>query len=225
MVSNPSHFKFQNHLYGFDYRNKPKSITMATDTKQIISNLLSFYDFTDKTIISVGAGGGQFIEYGRSAKRVYAVDNDQSSLSKLEENLQKANLSDRFTLIHSEFEDITQTADVVLFEFCLHEMTDAKAAINHALTLSSNILISDHWPTSEWAYIVDEREKATTSWNAISTFNPQNVQQHDAVQIFADYEELYQKVKGQGEATIQRIEKYRNQTNIEIPMSYGFAMI
>jgi predicted RNA methylase len=198
---------------------------MATDTKQIVANLLSFYDFTDKTVISVGAGGGQFIEYGRSAKNVYAVDNDKSALAKLEENLQKANLSDRFTLIHSEFEDITQAADVVLFEFCLHEMKDAQAAISHALTLSPNILISDHWPTSEWAYVVDEREKATASWNAISSFNPQKVEQYSSVQTFADYEELYQKVKGQGEATIQRIEKFRNQNNIEIPMSYGFAII
>jgi N6-adenine-specific methylase len=198
---------------------------MATDTKQIVINLLSFYDFTDKTIISVGAGGGQFIEYGRSAKKVYAVDNDKNALLKLEDNLQKANLSDRFTLIHSEFENITQTADVVLFEFCLHEMKDAKAAISHALTLSPNILISDHWPTSEWAYIVDEREKATVSWNSINTFNPQKIQQYEAVQIFVDYEELYQKVKGQGEATIQRIEKYKNQTNIEIPMSYGFVLV
>ena len=198
---------------------------MATDTKQIVANLLSFYDFSNKTIVSVGAGGGQFIEYGRNAKKVYAIDNDKSALTKLEENLQKANLSDRFTLIHSEFENITQSADVVLFEFCLHEMKDARAAITHALTLSPNILVSDHWPTSEWAYIVDEREKATASWNAINTFNPQKVQQHNALQIFADYEELYQKVKGQGEATIQRIEQYKNQTNIEIPMSYGFAII
>ncbi|WP_320053305.1 methyltransferase domain-containing protein [uncultured Acetobacteroides sp.] len=198
---------------------------MATDTKQIVANLLSFYDFTDKTIVSVGAGGGQFIEYGRSAKKVYAVDNDKYALAKLEENLQKANLSDKFTLIHSEFEDITQTADIVLFEFCLHEMKDARAAISHALTLSSNILVSDHYPTSEWAYIVDEREKATASWNAIDTFSPRKVEQHDTVQSFADYEELYQKVKGQGEATIQRIEKYQDQTNLQIPMSYVFAMI
>lgn len=198
---------------------------MATDTKQIVSNLLSFYDFTDKTIISVGAGGGQFIEYGRNAKKVYAIDNDKNALIKLEDNLKKANLSDKFTLIHSEFENITQTADVVLFEFCLHEMKDARATINHALTLSPNILISDHWPTSEWAYIVDEREKATANWNAISSFGPQKVQQYNALQFFAEYEELYQKVKGQGETTIQRIEQYKNQSNIKIPMSYGFAMI
>jgi hypothetical protein len=34
---------------------------MATDLNLIITNLLAFYDFTNKTIVSVGAGGGQRI--------------------------------------------------------------------------------------------------------------------------------------------------------------------
>ena len=42
---------------------------MATDLHLMIKNLLSFYDFAGRVIISVGAGGGQFIEYGLVAKR------------------------------------------------------------------------------------------------------------------------------------------------------------
>src|SRR5512145_1567490 len=123
---------------------------MATDIKTIITNLLSFYNFKDQTIISVGAGGGQFIEYARSAQKVYAVDNDKEALNRLHDNLLKANLKDKFTLIHNEFEKINLKGDVVLFEFCLHEMEDAEASIKWALTMAPSVVISDHSPNSEW---------------------------------------------------------------------------
>jgi len=53
---------------------------MATDIKKVIEDLLGFYDFDDKVVISVGAGGGQLIEYGRKAKRVIALDNDAEAI-------------------------------------------------------------------------------------------------------------------------------------------------
>lgn len=49
---------------------------MATDIGKVIDNLVSVYDFTDKTVVHVGAGGGQLIAYARSALRVIAVDPD-----------------------------------------------------------------------------------------------------------------------------------------------------
>lgn len=198
---------------------------MATNVKAIIANLLSFYDFNDKTIISVGAGGGQFIEYARSAKKVYAVDNDTDALNRLNDNLIKANLTDKFTLIHSEFEEVKLTGDVVLFEFCLHEMNDASVAINRALTMAPVVIISDHLPNSEWAFIVGEEQKVVNSWNAIEHFDIRKRQEYEVVQSFADYEELYQKVKGQGSEVIKRISKFKNQSCFEIPMLYGFVMI
>jgi len=198
---------------------------MATDVKAIIANLLSFYDFNDKTIISVGAGGGQFIEYARSAKKVYAIDNDSEALNRLSDNLIKASLTDKFTLIHSEFEQVKLTGDVVLFEFCLHEMNDASVAIKRALTMAPVVIIGDHLPNSEWAFIVGEEQKVVNSWNAIERFDISKRQEYEAVQSFADYEELYQKVKGQGNEVINRISKFKNQSCFEIPMLYGFVMI
>jgi len=50
-------------------------------------------------------------------------------------------------------------------------------------------------------------------------------QKHDAVQVFKDYEELYAKVKGQGETSLARIAKYKRKTDIVIPMSYGLVLI
>ncbi len=198
---------------------------MAVDTGIIVANLLSFYDFKDKTIISVGAGGGQFIEYARSAKMVYAVDNDSEALKKLSVCLVKQDLIHKFTLIHSEFEDVRLEADVVLFEFCLHEMKSTEIAVKHAFTITSDVLVSDHWPGSEWAYIVDEKEKVTNSWDALKCHDFRKIQHYTTIQRFIDYAALYEKVKGQGETSIRRIEKFKNQHNIEIPMSYGFALI
>lgn len=198
---------------------------MATDVKTIVANLLSFCDFENQTIISVGAGGGQFIEYARTAYKVYAVDNDIEALNKLSVSLEKANLSDKYTLIHADFEQINLKGDVVLFEFCLHEMKNAEAAIKRALTMASVVLISDHLPNSEWAFIVDEDLKVANSWNAIANFNLRKCEMCDTTQSFSDYEELYQKVKGQGEEAVKRISKFVNQTCIEIPMSYGFVLI
>jgi len=198
---------------------------MATDVNVIIANLLSFYNFNNQTIISVGAGGGQFIEYARSAKKVYAVDNDREALNRLNDNLIKTNLADKFTLIHDEFEQVNLTGDVVLFEFCLHEMEDAETSIKRALTMAPAIVISDHSPNSEWAFLVGEGQKVVNSWNAVERFNLKKHQVYDSFQYFTDYEDLYQKVKGQGDEVIKRISKFANQTCFEIPMSYGFVLI
>jgi predicted RNA methylase len=198
---------------------------MATDIKRIIRNLLEFYDFNNQTVISVGAGGGQFIEYGHAAKHVIAIDNDKEALIRLEVNLLKSQLQDKFSLINSDFYLVNKKADVVMFEFCLHEMKNPESAINHAFTMAPNILINDHWPNSEWAYIVDEKEKVINGWEALNRFNIIKIQRYDTVQFFHDYEELFQKVKFQGENSINRISQYIGKKDITIPMSYGFALI
>lgn len=198
---------------------------MATDIKKMISNLMEFYDFNNQTIITVGSGGGQFIEYGRVSKNVIAIDNDEIALQKLKENLVKSGLDSKFTLIHSDFYLTNLKADVVMFEFCLHEMKDPLAAIKHAQTMAPNILITDHWPDSKWAYYVDEEEKVKKSWAAINSLSTKKVQKYDGLQLFNDYEEIYQKVKVQGENSIKRIAEFKDKKNITIPMSYGFALL
>ncbi len=198
---------------------------MATDIKKLIDNLHEFYDFRNKTIISVGAGGGQLVEYARLSKQVIAIDYDKEALSRLEISLQKSHLADKFTLINSDFYQVSKKGDVVMFEFCLHEMVDAKAAVDHALTLAPEILICDHLPNSEWAYIVDEKENAINGWAALDMFKLKKVQRYNTVQSFHDYDELYQKVKVQGENTINRISPFKGKKDFTIPMSYGFALL
>jgi 16S rRNA G966 N2-methylase RsmD len=200
-------------------------VNMATDIKKMINNLLKFYDCNNQTIITVGAGGGQFIEYVRNAKKVLAIDNDEEALQKLKDNLLKSGLDDKFTLIHSDFYLSNLRGDVVMFEFCLHEMKDPEAAIKHAQTMAPNILITDHLTDSEWAYIVDEKEKVAKSWDALELFHLKKVQKYNTLHFFNDYEEIYQRVNVQGENSIKRINDFKDKKNFTIPMSYGFALI
>ena len=198
---------------------------MAVDLIEMINNLIDFYDFKDKTVISIGAGGGQFYEYAFNTKHVIAVDNNKVALESLKVSLEKENFLEKFTLIHSDFYDLKEKGDVVLFDFCLHEIPNPEKAIHHAMTMSSDILINDHWPNSEWAYIANEEIKVMNSWAAIEKFSLRKKQRFDTFQFFHNYDELFNKVKVQGSLSIKRIEKYKDKKDFHIPMSYGLALI
>jgi hypothetical protein len=198
---------------------------MATNYAKLVDNLLAFYNFADKAVIAVGAGGGQLIGYGRVAARVLALDSDAAALEKLRESLKTAELEDRFTLILDDFYKADLKADAVLFEFCLHEMPDPAAAVERARGMARDVIIFDHWPGSEWSYVAAEDQKVAASWAALVRFPVKKKQRHEAAQSFKDYDELYEKVKGQGETALSRIERYKGQTGIRIPMTYGLALI
>ena len=197
---------------------------MATDIRKIIKNLSDFYDFNNKTVITVGAGGGQLIEYGRVSKEVLAIDCDKDSLQKLKDNLIRSGLEDKFKLIHSDFTLTNLRGDVVMFEFCFHEMDDPEAALKHALTMAPHVLILDHSTDSEWAYFGGEEENIAKSWAALNLFQSIKVQKYNTFQSFMDYEEIYQKVKLQGETSIKRINDFKDKKNFTIPMSYMIAL-
>ncbi len=198
---------------------------MATDIKQIINNLLDFYDFTDKIIVSVGAGGGQLIEYGRNAKQVIAIDNDAAALQLLRIKLNASGLNEKFTIIHSDFYQTQIKSDIVLFEFSLHEIENPALAIAHAKTIAADIVILDHSPDSEWAFLADEDEKVRRAWSIINTSNIKDSQQYHTNQSFKNYNELYDKLKIQGENSINRISKYKLLSEISILMNYGLVLL
>jgi tRNA A58 N-methylase Trm61 len=198
---------------------------MATDIQKIIQNLRSVYDPEGRTIIVVGGGGGQFIEYGRRAARVLSLDSDAEAIRLLRENLKKAGLEDRFTPLLGDFFEARLKGDAVLFEFCLHEMPDPQAAVRHARTMAPDILVLDHWPDSEWSFYTAESEKAAASWAALQSFRLRAKRKYDGVHVFNDYDELRRKVQPQGDLSLARIEKFRSEKNIAIPLSYGIALI
>lgn len=198
---------------------------MATDYQRIIRNLSDFFDLTGRTVAAVGAGGGQFIEYGRTAAKVIAVDQDPEALAVLREKLEQAGLADKYALVQSAFLDFQDKADVVLFEFCLHEMPDPSAALAHARTLAPAVVVMDHWPGSEWAFIGAEEDKATAAWASIVSSLPEKIVSFEASQVFGGFGELWLKVHGQGEKSLARIERFKGLSDISIPMSYGFALL
>jgi len=198
---------------------------MATDYAKLVADLLAFYDFSGKTVLDVGAGGGQLIEYGRAAGKVLALDNDLQAVAKLRESVKAAGLEDKFDPILGDFYKIDLKADVVLFEFSLHEMRDPEAALERARHMAPAIVVFDHAPGSEWAFIAAEEDKVAASWKALGRFLLKKKEMHEAVQFFPDYEALFQKVKSQGDTSLARIARFRGQTGIRIPMSYGLALI
>lgn len=198
---------------------------MATDVRKIIQNLMAVYDPSERTIIVVEGGGGQFIEYGRRAEQILSLDSDAEAIRLLRENLKKAGLEDRFTPILCDFYEARLKGDAVLFEFCLHEMSDPKAAIRQAQTMAPDIVVIDHWPDSEWSYYTAETEKVKASWEALESFPLKTKQSYEAVHLFNDYDGLYLKLKDQGEISRARIEKFGPQKNIAIPFTYGIAII
>jgi len=198
---------------------------MATDYRKLVADLLAFYDFTDKTVIAVGAGGGQLVEYGRAAGKVLAVDNSAPALDKLRESLKAAGLEDKFTPVLGDFFGVDLRADAVLFEFCLHELPDPAAAVERARRMAPAVIVFDHWPGSEWSYLAAEEKKVAAAWAALVRFPVKKKQMHEAVQSFKDYEELYEKVKGQGETSLARIAAFKEIRDIRIPMPYGLALI
>src|SRR5258708_675064 len=117
------------------------SLTVATDLDEIVRNLTSFYDFTGKTVAAGGAAGGQLAESLRAACGVIAIDRDEAALERLLVRARERSLAERFTLVPHDLLAVHPRGDVVLFEFCLHEMSDPQRALGHAAGLAPDLLV------------------------------------------------------------------------------------
>jgi len=198
---------------------------MATDITAIANNLRSFYDMADQTVIHVGAGGGQLIDYTSNARSVLAVDSDRDAVAHLETAIANRGVTDRFVVVHGEFSAVVDKSDVVFFEFCLHEMDQPGDALRHALSLASKIVIVDHLPESSWAWYACEEEKAARSWGAVRRLRIKREASYDAVQRFTDYPELLSRLEVLGGQAISRSRRVMDRQNIEIDMKYAAALI
>jgi hypothetical protein len=198
---------------------------MATDIAAILTNLTTFYRFAGKSVIHVGAGGGQLIGYAKDVRCVVAVDSDLSAVGRLHAAIGALGLQNRFTVVHGELGPELDAADVVLFEFCLHEMADPQTALKHAQSLAPAIVVIDHDPRSKWAWYTAETEKARRSWAAVEQWTIRNDQQFVASQRFSDARELVQRVSTLGEPAVSRAQALAGQVPIEIEMAYRIALL
>jgi ubiquinone/menaquinone biosynthesis C-methylase UbiE len=200
---------------------------MATDYALMIRNLLSFYDFNDKTMIAIGAGGGQFVAYGHAPRRIVAIDQDAAALDQLRRAVAENGMSGKFELVQGDFltMDVPLRGDVVLFDFCLHEMADPALALRRAGRLAPDVVVFDHGRTSRWTHYVVEEEKVKLAWEAVERLGAARSKEYSAEHKFRDHAELLAKVRVQGDVALQRIEKFRSQTNITIPLTYELALV
>lgn len=198
---------------------------MATDVRRIVANLAAFYDFTDRTVAAVGAGGGQLVEYGRPARRVIAVDRDEAAIGQLAGRVAERGLADRFTLVTGDFLRVRPFGDVVLFEFCLHEMAEPERALRHAGDLTGDVLVMDHSPKSRWSWYAAEENRVEAGWKAVERRPIRRQEDFEAFQHFRDYEELEARLGAQGPASRRRIGPLRGRTEISIPMPFRMALL
>lgn len=198
---------------------------MATDIARILANLLAFYDLSGKSVVAVGAGGGQLAGYGRVASRVIAVDRDHAAMEQLRTAVAAQGLDGRFEFWAGDFLACDRSADVVLFEFSLHEIADPAAALSRATRLAPDLVVLDHEPGSPWIYYGAEDDKVERSWRAVEGLPVARRVRYDTEQRFADFEALHEKLHLQGDESFRRIERYRGRHEIVIPMSYALALV
>lgn len=195
------------------------------DPKALVNNLINFYDFRDKTVLAVGAGGGQITDYAEVAKKVIAIDINPKAMESLKNVLEQKQLMHKFEMIISDFMALNIQADVVYFEFSLHEMPDPLAALQHASRLAPEILIFDHLPESKWIYCAVEEDHVANAWKAVEKQSPTKRARFEGLQFFNNYSEIVTKLQNIDEPCASRIAEFKFQTNFTIPMPYGIAVI
>jgi predicted RNA methylase len=198
---------------------------MAADIRALIRNLTTFYDFAGKHVIHVGAGGGQIIGYAKEVANVIAVDSDAAAVAHLRESVAEQGLAGLFEIVHGEFVSVSERADVVFFEFCLHEMSDAVRQLEHALQLALHVLVLDHDRGSDWAWHACETDKVDVSWHAVEQFYIERSQSFKTTQLFDTHSQLIDKISCQGQPAIERASGFEGKTGIVIPMVYRIALV
>jgi len=198
---------------------------VATDYAQLTENLLRFYNFSNQVVLFVGAAGRQLLDPSCGARKLIAIDQNAEGLAELAAHVAERGLGTSLEVLAAKFEEVACSADVVYFEFCLHEMGDPQQALTHAKSLARDIVVFDHSPGSEWIFYGAEEDAVLHSAQTMKRFGVRRQKTHHTEQRFADYAELYAKVSPQGPTAIERIERFRDGKNILIPMSYELNLL
>lgn len=198
---------------------------MAADYKQMEQNFRQFYEFSGKTVVGVGAGGGPFTDLVCEARKLIVIDKDPAAIRQWEARIAAGGLKDRVEVVHADFCATSPRGDVVYFEFCLHEMDDPSQTLRHALTLAPEVLVFDHLPDSEWAFQGAEEDKVRRSTDALASFHCLRRQAFRTEQRFQTYQQLLDRLSSQGALAMQRAERYRDADEIVIPMTYGVSLL
>jgi hypothetical protein len=198
---------------------------MAADYGKLTAELGAFYDFTDKIVLYVGAGGRQLLDPGIRTRKLIAIDRDVEALRELEAKVAAKGEQDSVNVVGASFEDVSLCGDVVYLEFCLHEMADPQKALAHARALAPDIVVFDHSPGSEWAFYAAEDDKVLRSAEAMERFGVRRRERFSTEQRFKDGAELLAKLSAQGLVATRRAQRFAGATHIVIPMTYELALL
>lgn len=198
---------------------------MVVDRSKLTANLTEFYDFQGKSVLYVGAGGGQLLDPTSGVKEVVAIDIDAKSLKgfRSEAKTRWAGIPIRF--VPKSFEKVSERGDVVYFEFCLHEMPNPREALEHAHSLAPDIVVMDHLPKSEWIFYGAEENHVLRSTKAAESFEVRRRKKFRAEQWFKDYEQLAARMAGQGELSGRRVLTLKGAKDIRIPMDCALFLL
>jgi hypothetical protein len=192
---------------------------------RLAENLRRFYDFTGKTVLLVGAGSGRLLDPSVKTKKLIAIDRDHEALARLKANLIDKGMRARVELVCARFEDVTAPADVVYFEFCLHEMADPRVALSRARSLAPDIVVYDHAPGSEWSFHAAEDDKVRRSAEAVERFGIRRRENFRAEQRFKSHVEFLAKLGAQGPIALLRAQRFASSSNIVIPMPCDLVLL
>jgi len=198
---------------------------MVVDRNKLSADLTSFYDFGGKSVVYVGAGGGQLLGPESRVRKVVAVDSNADSLKgfRSEAKSKWAGIPVRF--VPHEFETVHLHGDVVYFEFCLHHMDDPRAALDQAHSMAPDIVVMDHLPGSRWIYYGAEEERVLRGAEAAESFGIRRSKRLTINQKFKDYEELAARLAGEGEVSRRRALELKGRKHIRIRMDYGLLLL
>ena len=198
---------------------------MVVDRNKLSADLAEFYDFSGKSVVYVGAGGGQLLSPETGVRKVIAVDSNAESLKvfRSEAKSKWAGIPIRF--VPHEFETVDLHGDVVYFEFCLHHMHDSHEALDHARALAPDIVVMDHLPGSKWIYFGAEEERVLHGAEAAESFGIRRGKRLVIDQKFRDYEELAARLAEEGEVSQRRALELKGRKGIRIRMDYGLFLL
>lgn len=198
---------------------------MAIDTGELTRNLHHSHDFSNKTVLFVGAGRRQLFDPAIKTKKLIAIDKDPEALTQLKQGLSTSFPENPLEVLASNFQDIFLPGDEVYFEFCLHEMEDPYKSLTHAHTLAPDLVVLDHSLESAWAFYAAQDEKVRSSVQAMRDFGIRTRTTFHTNQLFADHAELLAKVAVPGPVAVQRVQRFQGMRNIAIPMNYETVLL
>jgi hypothetical protein len=198
---------------------------MVVNRSELTANLTRFYDFNGKAALYVGAGGGQLLGPASGVRKLVAIDSDAESLRGFRNEAKTKWAGIPIQFVPRGFESVDARADVVYFEFCLHEMAHPIKALAHAHSLAPDIVVMDHLPESEWIFYGAEETQVLRSTKTIESFGIRRRESLRTQQRFKDYQELAARLAEAGGKSLQRSLPLKGAKDITIMMDYGLFLL